>query len=125
MTLKSALVVGFAQVLALIPGTSRSGITITAGRFLGFQRVDAARFSFLLSLPATAGAGTLGVLDVIKAGDAQMGMDMAIAIGMTFIAGLLAISFMMKWLKNFGLMPFVIYRMILGAGLLAYLWLPH
>lgn len=121
ITLKSALMIGFAQALALIPGTSRSGITMTTARFLGFNRVDAARFSFLLSIPATAGAGLLGVVDVVKAGDAQMGMDMVIAIVMTFLAGMAAMSFMMRWFKNFGMMPFVIYRLLLGVGLVAYL----
>ena len=118
VTLKSALIVGIAQVLAFIPGTSRSGITITAGRFLGFNRVDAARFSFLLSIPATAGAGLLGVIDVIKAGDLQMGADMLTAIVISFLAGLLAIEIMIRWLGKFGLMPFVIYRLILGAILI-------
>ncbi len=121
MTLKSAMLVGFAQVLALVPGTSRSGITMTAGRFLGFNRVDAARFSFLLSIPATAGAGILGVLDVVKAGDVQVGIDMTIAIAMTFVAGMLAISFMMRWFKKFSMMPFVVYRVLLGLVLLVYL----
>ena len=121
ITLKSAMIIGFAQVLAFIPGTSRSGITMTTARFLGFNRVDAARFSFLLSIPATAGAGLLAVIDVIKAHDAKMEADMAIAAVMTFFAGLLAIAFMMRWLKKFGLMPFVVYRLLLGTALLVYI----
>jgi len=121
INLKSAMVIGFAQVLALIPGTSRSGVTMTAGRFLGFSRVDAARFSFLLSVPATAGAGALGVFDVIQSGNTQMGIDMLLAIIFSFFAGLLAISIMMNWLKRFGLMPFAIYRLILGFAILAFM----
>jgi undecaprenyl-diphosphatase len=119
-TWKSALLIGLAQVLAFIPGTSRSGITMTAARGLGFKRVDAAKFSFLLSIPATAAAGAIGVLDFIKSGNEQLGIDAGLAIVFTFIAGILAITFMMKWLKNFGLMPFVVYRLFLGFGLLAY-----
>lgn len=122
ITLKSAMMIGFAQALALIPGTSRSGITMTAARSMGFNRVDAARFSFLLSLPATAGACLLAVLDVVKAGDVDLGVDMAIAAAMTFVAGMLAIAFMMRWFKNFGMMPFMIYRLLLGAGLLVYIF---
>lgn len=123
MTLKSALLIGFAQMVALIPGTSRSGITMTTARSLGFDRVDAARFSFLLSIPATAGAGLLGVVDVVKQGNVALGYDMAIAAVMTFFAGLFAITFMMRWLKRFGLMPFVIYRIILGIALIAFIFL--
>ncbi|MCK4945141.1 MAG: undecaprenyl-diphosphate phosphatase [Alphaproteobacteria bacterium] len=121
ITLKSAMLIGFAQVLALIPGTSRSGITITMARFLGISRVDAARFSFLLSIPVTAGAGFLGVLDVLKSHDAQLGMDMLLAVFVTLVAGFLAIAFMMRWLKNSGMMPFAIYRVIMGAILAVYL----
>jgi undecaprenyl-diphosphatase len=112
--------IGLAQVLAFIPGTSRSGITMTAARGLGFKRVDAAKFSFLLSIPATMAAGAIGVLDFIKSGNEQLGIDAGLAIIFTFIAGILAITFMMKWLKNSGLMPFVVYRLFLGFGLLAY-----
>ena len=123
ITLKSALLIGFAQMLALIPGTSRSGITITMGRFLGFGRVDAARFSFLLGIPATAAAGAIGLLDLVKSGNTELGVDAGIAVAMTFVAALLAIAFMMKWLKSFGLLPFVIYRLVLGGVLLVTLLL--
>ena len=121
ITLKSAMIIGCAQVLALIPGTSRSGITITAARFLGINRVDSARFSFLLSIPVIAGAGLLGILDVLKMQDVQLGLDMALAVVITFIAAFLTIAFMMRWLKNFSMMPFAVYRVILGGGLIAYL----
>lgn len=123
MTLKSAILIGFAQALALIPGTSRSGVTMTTARFMGFNRIDAARFSFLLSIPATAGAGLLGVVDVVKAGDVSLGIDMAIGVVLTFIAGMLAISFMMRWFKKFSMLPFVVYRMLLGLVLLAYIFI--
>jgi len=120
ITFKSAFAIGCAQALALIPGTSRSGITITTARFLGFNRVEAARFSFLLSIPATMGAGLLGVLDAVKEGNAALGMDMALAAGFTFIAGLGAIAFMVRFLKKYGLMPYVIYRLALGVSLLIF-----
>ncbi len=120
ITLKRALLIGCAQALALIPGTSRSGITITAARFLGFNRVDAARFSFLLGMPAMAGAGFMALLDMIKADDPGLYSYAAAASVMAFFSGLAAIHFMMRWLAKFGLMPFVIYRMFLGGFLLVY-----
>ena len=120
MTLKKALLIGLAQAVALIPGTSRSGITMTAARFLGFDRVDAAKFSFLLGIPAMAAAGCLSFLDVFESGDAGLLTDAAWAIFFAFLAGLAAIHFMMKFLPRFGLLPFVVYRLFLGAFLLAW-----
>ena len=110
--------IGFAQVLALIPGTSRSGITMTAGRFLGMERPEAARFSLLLSIPTIAGAGLLAGLDIWEAGDLQLGYDAALAAGLAFVAGLASIAAMMRWLQTSGFGPFVIYRIALGALLL-------
>jgi len=123
ITAKSALKIGLAQVLAFIPGTSRSGITMTMARFLGFNREDSARFSFLLSIPAIAGAGCFAILDFLESGDAQMGIDMLTAIILSFIVGLFAIYIMIKWIKKYGLMPFVIYRLVLGFGLIAWVLL--
>lgn len=122
ITLKSAFIIGVAQAMALIPGTSRSGITMTIARFLGFGRVDAARFSFLLGIPATAAAGAIGLLDLLKSGDPALETDAALAVGFTFVAAIIAIHFMMKWLKSFGLLPFVIYRLLLGGVLLVVLF---
>lgn len=119
-TLGRVLVIGFAQALALIPGTSRSGITMTAARFLGYERVDAARLSFLLGIPATAGAGAMGVLELLEEDNAGLWHQAGIAVGLAFLAGLFAIHFMMVWLKRAGLMPFVFYRMFLGGFLLVY-----
>lgn len=118
MTLKSALIVGLAQAVALIPGTSRSGITMTAARFMGFHRVDAARFSFLLGMPAMAAAGAMSFLEILESGDTSMLADAGIAVVLAFLAGLAAIHFMMKWLTRFGLLPFVFYRLGLGAVLI-------
>jgi undecaprenyl-diphosphatase len=117
MTLGSALIIGVAQALALIPGTSRSGITITAGRFLGFTRPEAARFSFLLGIPAMTGAGVLTVGDAISSGE-SITMDAFYAAILTFFAGLAAIAFLMALVRRMSLLPFVIYRMILGGFLL-------
>jgi len=116
------LFVGLAQVLALIPGTSRSGITITACRMLGMERTDAARFSMLLSMPAILGAATLAGLDVYEAGDFALGIDAAISVVLAFFAALIAIAVMMRWLMRATFLPFVIYRILLGAGLLYWVY---
>lgn len=118
MSYGSALAIGMAQVLALIPGTSRSGITMTMARFLGFERADAARFSLLLSIPAIAGAGTLTGIDLWQSGDVSLTRDVLIAAGLSFASALVAITLMMTWLKHAGFMPFVVYRTLLGALLL-------
>ncbi len=115
--LRDAVIVGCAQALALIPGTSRSGITITAARYLGFTRVEAARFSFLLSLPAVAGAGLLVGTRLVDADPSQQ--QAAIITGiMTFFTALAAMAFLMRWLERAGLELFVYYRVGLGVLLL-------
>jgi len=118
MTLPAALFVGLAQVLALIPGTSRSGITMTAARFLGYERPEAARFSLLLSIPAILGAGTLAGHDLYQAGNPHLGMEAIVAAAISFVVALIAIALMIRWLRHAGFMPFVIYRILLGAALL-------
>ncbi len=118
MSLKDAIIVGLAQALALIPGTSRSGVTMTAARFLGYERVEAARFSFLLSIPAVAGAGTLAVLDLADA-TAQMQWDAFLAGVMTFIAAFATMAFLMRFLRHASMLVFVLYRVALGVALLA------
>jgi len=120
MAIKPALLIGLAQVLALIPGTSRAGITMTAGRWLGFSRVDAARFSMLLSIPTIAAAGLLAGLDLAQAGMAGRWADAAIAAGLAFLAALGAIHFLMRWLQHASMTIFVVYRVILGAALLVW-----
>lgn len=122
LTYGGVLFVGLAQVLALIPGTSRSGITITACRMLGMERTDAARFSMLLSMPAILGAATLGGLDVYQAGDLALGVDAAVSVALSFFAALIAIAVMMRWLMRATFLPFVIYRILLGAGLLYWVY---
>lgn len=116
-TLKDAVIVGLAQALALIPGTSRSGVTMTAARLLGYERVEAARFSFLLALPAVAGAGTLAILDLADA-TAQMQWDALIAGAMTFVTAFATMAFLMRFLRHASMLVFVVYRVALGAALL-------
>jgi len=117
-----AVFVGLAQALALIPGTSRSGITMTAARFLGLERTEAARLSLLLSIPTIAGAGLLAGLDLAETGDAALTADAAAAAALAFVSALVAIWAMMRWLGRAGFGPFVAYRLILGAILLYLLY---
>lgn len=118
MGVRDALFIGVMQAIALIPGTSRSGMTMTGARFLGFTRVEAARFSFLLSIPTIAGAGILAVHDLMKSGDSLL-VGSAITAGvMTFIVALITISLLMHYVSRIGLAPFAIYRVLLGGGLL-------
>lgn len=117
ITLKGAIIIGLAQALALIPGTSRSGVTITAGRFLGLSPEAAARFSFLLAIPIVAAAGGYGALRVAT-GDAPIDWtQFALALVFAAIAGWVCIAAFLALLKRVGLMPFVIYRLLLGAVL--------
>jgi undecaprenyl-diphosphatase len=113
-----ALFIGLAQVLAFVPGTSRSGITMTAARFLGFERAEAARFSLLLSIPAILGAGTLTGFDLYESGNVRVGLDAFVAAAISFVVAFLAIVLMLRWLRAAGFLPFVIYRLFLGAALL-------
>jgi undecaprenyl-diphosphatase len=106
------------QAVALIPGTSRSGITITAGRMLGYKRTDAARLSMLMSIPTIIASGTLLSLDVIASGDTGTLRDIGIVVAMSFAAALLALTLMMRLLKSVSFTPYVIYRIALGAVLL-------
>ena len=116
--LGSALLIGIAQVLALVPGTSRSGVTITAGRFLGFTPEAAARFSFLLSIPIVGAAGAYGALSVAT-GDAPINwMQFMLAFLLAAVAGWVCIAAFLALLQRVGLLPFVIYRLLLGVGLL-------
>jgi len=113
------LIIGLAQALALIPGTSRSGITMTAARFLGFERREAARFSMLLSIPVIIGAGALKGFELYRMGDVQLTSDAFVAGGLAFFAALFTIAILMAWLKRSSFTPFVIYRIALGGFLLA------
>ena len=122
MTLGHAALIGATQAIAaLIPGTSRSGITMTAARALGYERTEAARFSMLIGAPILAAAGlygALGLLDADTAGSAVTLQDGMIVAGIAFVSGLASIHALMTLLKRMSFLPFVIYRLILGVGLI-------
>lgn len=115
---RKAVVIGCAQAVALIPGVSRSGSTIVAGIFQGISREDAARFSFLLGIPAMAGAG---ILTVFKNGDQLLfgfGWPMVVGFVTSFIFGLMSISFLMRFLKKHSLLVFALYLLMMGGGVI-------
>ncbi|MCZ6742176.1 MAG: undecaprenyl-diphosphate phosphatase [Alphaproteobacteria bacterium] len=114
-----AVIIGCAQVLALIPGASRSGITMSAARLLGMERAEAARFSMLLSIPAILGAGTLKGLDLYRSGDVELTAAAVLAAGLAFAIALPTIFALMAWLQRSTFTPFVVYRVFLGGALLA------
>lgn len=125
MKLSPALIIGLAQAVALIPGTSRSGITMTAARFMGFDRPEAARFSFLLGIPAIAGAGAFVTLDAIETG-VTISNDSLLAAALTFVAALFAIAVLMAMVKRMSFFIFMVYRLALAFVLFAMLydWVP-
>ena len=115
------LTIGFSQALAVVPGTSRSGITITTGLFRSLTREAAARFSFLLSTPAIAAAAAKGIWDIQKHGGIAPGMKMPFVLGVVVsgLAGVVVIAFFLKYLRRNSLMPFVYYRLIFGIIVIA------
>ena len=115
-----AVFVGLAQCLALVPGVSRSGITMTAARGLGFTRPEAARFALLLAIPAILASGIGTALDFEGSTSAFFSSDALLAAGFSAITAFASIWFMMALLKRVGLMPFVVYRVALGVVLLWY-----
>ena len=121
MKLPDALIVGFAQALALVPGTSRSGITITAGLLLGYTREEAARFSFLLATPISLGAGLYSLLKIVKnptaAADGQLWLTL-VGIVVSFVVGIAVIKWLLDYLRKHTMLIFVIYRVIIGAGVI-------
>ncbi|MBR6356154.1 MAG: undecaprenyl-diphosphate phosphatase [Alphaproteobacteria bacterium] len=116
---KDAFLIGLAQCLALLPGTSRSGITITMCRFLGMERREAAKFSMLLSIPAILAAGLLTGYLLWQEGNMGQIADAFNVMGYSFIFSIMAIYILMQWLKKWSFLPFAIYRILLGAILLA------
>lgn len=115
VTLSDALIIGTAQAIALIPGVSRSGITITAGLFKGLDRAYAAKFSFLLSTPAIAGAATLDFYKSIKIGYSHDYMIFIAGVFTATITGILAIKFLLNFLKKYPLNIFIYYRWVLAG----------
>jgi len=117
LNLKTILYIGFFQTLALIPGTSRAGITITAGRFLKFNRYDSSKISFLLSIPALTGASTLGLQDIFQK-NFEFNYLVLIAISLSFLFSYFTVKFFLNFINEFSLNIFVAYRIILGITLL-------
>jgi undecaprenyl-diphosphatase len=117
--LRDAIIMGLWQAVALIPGTSRSGITITASRLLGYNREDGARISMLMSIPTILASGALLSLDVIGEADWQTAKDAAIGAGLALVSAYLALAIMMALLRSVSYTPYVIYRVVLGVILLA------
>jgi undecaprenyl-diphosphatase len=116
ITWKTALFIGLAQIMALVPGTSRSGITMTAALFCNLDRESSSRFSFLLSIPVIAGAGLLLFLDLLQQQVVNW-VELAYAMSIAGLIAFASIHFFLTTIKNLGFMPFVIYRLILGAVL--------
>ena len=122
-TFRNAIIIGFYQTLALIPGVSRSGIIITGARFLKFNRIDAAKISFLLSIPALGAWSLYGCFDLIKQNDQILTVSSILTAFLSFIFSYITIKYFLIYLKKFNLNLFVIYRLILGIILLSVVYL--
>ena len=118
LSLRQAIIIGFAQAVALIPGASRSGMTMTAALMLGMTRDAAARFSFLLSIPVILGAGLLLTLELMGSGQPVHWGELTLGAVLSGISAWLCVHYFLAFINRIGLMPFVIYRMILGVVLL-------
>lgn len=118
VSLKVALLIGLAQAFALIPGTSRSGVTITAGLLLGLSRDHAARFSFLLSIPLILAAGLMKSTQLFEQSESVPWVFMLVGVLVSGVSAYLCIHWFLRLLDRISMMPFVIYRLLLGAGLL-------
>jgi len=117
-----SFLIGVAQSFALIPGSSRSGTTITGGLFLGLNREAAARFSFLLSIPAVFASGLLELYESLKFLDASMSINLAVATVFSAASGYAAIDFLLKYLRKNSTFVFIYYRIVLGLFILILLW---
>jgi len=121
LTWKGAVIMGLAQSIALIPGTSRSGITMTTARFMHMTRQESARFSMLMSLPIIGAGGLYALLKLVTEPNGTAGLsDGLIVAALSFAAAYACIALFMKWVSKIGFFPFMVYRLLLGAGLL--LW---
>jgi undecaprenyl-diphosphatase UppP len=131
LTWPHAIIFGFAQALALIPGVSRSGGTMTGGLFLGYDRRAVARYAFLLAIPAVFGSGLFQLYKTIKepcldaasgcAPEVFSGLETAVATGIAFVVGFIVIAFFMRYISKHSFLPFVIYRILLGGALIVLL----
>ncbi len=123
MNMKNAMIIGIAQALALIPGTSRSGITITTALFLGYDFQTASRFSFLMAIPVIFLATAVKITDdAIALGNLPWG-SFILGCAISFVTAILTIHYFLKWLNRWGMMPYVIYRVLLGAVIAAFIFL--
>jgi len=122
ITILDSIIIGIAQAISLIPGSSRSGTTITAGLFIGLKREAAARFSFLLSVPAVLASGVLQLYEALKFIDQTMAVNIIVATVVSGISGYLAIDFLLKYLKKNTTFLFIFYRIALGIFILILLF---
>ncbi|MBB1398659.1 undecaprenyl-diphosphate phosphatase [Pseudoalteromonas sp. SG44-8] len=121
LTWKSALMIGMAQAMAMIPGTSRSGITMTAGLILGMNKQSAARFSFLLAIPVISMMGLYYTIELALGDHVVDWTTLILGAGLSFISAYACIFLFLKIIERMGMMPFVIYRLLLGVGLIVFL----
>ena len=119
---RSALIMGFWQALALIPGTSRAGAVISGARLLGFSRQDSAKLAMLMAIPTIMASGALLSIEIIASGSLSLARDFFLSIGFSFSAALLSIRFMMYFLTKYSFTPYVVYRLLLSLILLAIIY---
>jgi len=122
-TNRSAIIIGLFQILSLMPGVSRSGITITSGRLLGFSRFDSAKISFFLSIPTLGAASLLGIYNIYKEGSAELNFLAIISVIFSFIFSYITIALFLNFIKKFSLNIFIIYRILLSLFILAVVYL--
>ena len=125
MKVSHAALIGLFQVLALIPGASRAGVTITAARICGYTRTDSARFSMLTAIPVIMAACIYNILILFKEGDRALLTPILITGALSFLASLGAIAVMMKWIRHASFTPLIVYRLLLGIGLLGWAYNIH
>jgi len=120
LTFKEAFIIGLWQIMGLIPGSSRSGSALSGGRFLGYNRVDAAKFSFFISIPTVAGAAFIGILDLLKHNDSEFNVIAIFSFATSFVTSYLVIRFFFYFIEKTNLNLFVYYRVLLGIFLFYY-----
>ncbi len=121
LNIKTIILIGLFQILALIPGVSRAGITLTAARFLKFNRVDSSKIAFLLSIPALAGASFLSLMDALQQ-STELNYLLLIAITLSFIFSFITVKYFIKYVKKFSLTIFVIYRIFIALVLFSVIY---
>ncbi|MBR9826799.1 MAG: undecaprenyl-diphosphate phosphatase [Alphaproteobacteria bacterium] len=124
MSFRDAALIGVAQLFALIPGASRSGVTMTAGRALGLTRPESARFSMLMAIPVIAAFGLISAIELASGSAAEANLQAGLIVaGLSFLAAWAAIAVLMKLVDKIGFLPFVLYRLALGVGLLVWIFI--